>query len=250
MNNASESVVTRLAARVFPRMPDFYALLNDQCATVVGGLEALESYMASGDAGLAAQVREIEHQGDRLKEKHLDLLQRSFSTPIDREDIYWAIVAIDDVLNYAKTTVREMEILSLPPDEHTLEMARMMNEGAHALQRGYSMLEHNPEAVDAEAEHARKTERRVEKIYRRALAELFDANHYIETLTRAQREQAEALGVLLEPLTKAHTSPVATSLAFVLEIMKRREVYRHMSNAADRIVRAGDVLHDIVVKSL
>jgi len=32
------------------------------------------------------------------------------------------------------------------------------------------------------------------------------------------------------------------------EILKRREVYRHLSNGADRLARAGQTLHDIVVK--
>ena len=246
----TDSVVARLFARVFPRMPDFYALLNGQCATVVEGLEALESFMQSGEAALASRVRELEHEGDRLKATHIDVLQRSFATPIDREDIYRAILAIDDVLNYAKTTVREMDVLGLPPDEHTLEMATLMSEGAHALQRGFATLEKDPGAAEVEAEHARKTERQTEKVYRRALAELFDARHYLETLTSAQRDEARELGVLLAPVEGSDSSTVATSVAFVVEILKRREIYRHMSNAADRIAHAGDVLHDIVVKAV
>ena len=40
----TDSVMARLVKRVFPRMPDFYALLNGQCATVEEGLEALDSF--------------------------------------------------------------------------------------------------------------------------------------------------------------------------------------------------------------
>ncbi len=43
-----------------------------------------------------------------------------------------------------------------------------------------------------------------------------------------------------------HTGPAA--LKRVMEVFKKREVYRHMSNAADRLARAGEVLRDIVVK--
>lgn len=42
------------------------------------------------------------------------------------------------------------------------------------------------------------------------------------------------------------TGPAA--LAQVVELFKRREIYRHLSNAGDRIAHAGDSLHDIVVK--
>jgi hypothetical protein len=37
-------------------------------------------------------------------------------------------------------------------------------------------------------------------------------------------------------------------MRYVFEVFKRREVYRHLSNAADRMEHAGGVLHDIVVQ--
>jgi len=39
------------------------------------------------------------------------------------------------------------------------------------------------------------------------------------------------------------------SLSFVMQILKRREIYRHPSNASDHMAHAGDILHDIVVKT-
>ncbi len=49
-------------------------------------------------------------------------------------------------------------------------------------------------------------------------------------------------------LNDAESAGLAPALGFLLEIMKRREVYRHMSNAADRVARTAEVLHDIVAK--
>ena len=49
------------------------------------------------------------------------------------------------------------------------------------------------------------------KAYRRGIAELFQGDDYIN-------------------------------------MFKRREIYRHLSNAADRVAAAGNTLHDIVVK--
>jgi len=239
----------RLAGRIFPRTPDFYALLLDQCMTVTEGTGALAAYMQSGDVQHAERVREFEHAGDRLKARNLDELHRAFSTPMDREDIFRAVTAIDNILNYAKSTVREMDVLRLPPDEHTTAMAALLDEGAHALRDGFAALAKDPEGAEVSAERARKTERHTEKIYRAALVELFDAEHYAATLTDAHRADAKSLGVLLEPLGAAEVGPVSTGVAFVIEILKRREIYRHMSNAADRVAMAGEVLHDIVVKA-
>lgn len=245
----SDNLMAKLAGRIFPRTPDFYALLNEQCATVAEGAAALVSYMRTGDERHANRVRELEHEGDRLKVRNLDVLHRAFSTPMDREDVFRAVTAIDMVLNYAKSTVREMSALALPPDEHTLAMAELLDEGAQALRQGFAVLEKDPDQAELQAERARKTERRTEKIYRAALAELFDAEHYVATLTDAHRADAASLGVLLETLDSAQRSAVSSGVAFVVEILKRREIYRHMSNAADRVAMAGEVLHDIVVKA-
>ena len=63
---------------------------------------------------------------------------------------------------------------------------------------------------------AKKLENRVEDVYRKALAELFSD---------------------------------VSSLEKVAEIFTMREIYRHISNAADRIDDAANILSDIVVKT-
>ena len=240
------SLLARLVARVLPRAPDFYALLDAQCTVVVCGADALVAFMKSGDPADAERVRACEHEGDRLKRENLDVLYRSFATPLDREDIFQAIVSIDDVLNYAKATVTEMEVLHVPPDEHTRAMAELMVSGARSLAAGFAKLRDRAAEAEADAEAAHKSERNTERIYRQAIAELFDAEHYLSTLTVPQRETAAEMKVLLA--SRGDVEGVQTAVGFVVEILKRREVYRHMSNAADRVAHAGDVLRDIVAK--
>ena len=111
MTGSTDSVLTRLVDRVFPRMPDFYSLLNDQCNLVVEAMEVFVQFMENGDRALAKQVRALEKRGDELKARNTDILNKSFSTPMDREDIYRAIATIDHIVNYAKTTTREIEVL-------------------------------------------------------------------------------------------------------------------------------------------
>ena len=230
MSGSTDSVVTRLMDRVFPRMPDFYSLLNDQCDLVVEAMEVFVQFMESGDKALAKQVRSLEKRGDELKARNTDILNKSFSTPMDREDIYRAIATIDHIANYAKTTTREIEVLKVTPDKYMLELAVLLKEGAYAMQRGYRKLSENPQQAEEDSQAARKAERSSEKVYRRALGELFREDAYLEILG-AQETDAKVEAVKL-----------------VLDIFKRREVYRHLSNAADRLARAGEVLHDIVVK--
>ncbi|MCB1692982.1 MAG: DUF47 family protein [Pseudomonadales bacterium] len=231
-----------------PETPDFYELLVEICANVAEGTAALVDFMKTNDDATAERVVAIERAGDRLKRRCLDTLHRSFATPIDREDIFSAVNNLDTVLNYAKSTVSEMHALLLPPDEHTLAMAELLDKGANALLDGFRELASEPAQAERHAEHARKSERDTEKVYRAALAELFDAEHYLANLTEAHRDEAAALEVLLTKLDEQERRDVTSSVAFVVEIMKRREIYRHMSNAADRVAIAAETLHDIIVK--
>jgi uncharacterized protein Yka (UPF0111/DUF47 family) len=230
MSGNKDSLWTRLVDRVFPRMPDFYSLLNAQCDLAVEAMEVFVQFMEKGDLALAKQVRALEKRGDVLKARNTDILNKSFSTPMDREDIYRAISSIDHIINYAKTTTREIEVLQVEPDKYMLELAVLLKEGAYALQRGYRKLSTNPNQADEDAQAARKAERSSEKVYRRALGELFQDENYIVMLENQESD------------TKV------TAVHLVINIFKHREIYRHLSNAADRLARAGEVLHDIVVK--
>lgn len=205
------SLMSRLLQRVFPPSPDFFAMLTEQCQQVALTAGLLVDFMESGDPVVGKRIRQNEHEADRVKVRNLHVLNEAFATPIDREDLYRAIMDLDDVVNYCKTTVSEMEVLALAPDKHCLEMALHIKLGADALALGYARLAKTPAEAAADADTARKAERRVEKCYRRALADLFQGEDYIQ-------------------------------------MFKRREIYRHLSNGADRMAHCANTLHDIVVK--
>ncbi|MCG6869329.1 MAG: DUF47 family protein [Gammaproteobacteria bacterium] len=228
--SSSNMGAIRLIDRVFPRMPDFYALICEQCDLTVETMEAFVKYMETGDTAESDRVRALEKQGDELKARNSDILDRAFATPMDREDIYRAIVSIDHIMNYAKTTVREMEVLDLQPDRYMQEMAVLLKEGAESLRKGYHKLSSNPSDAEVDAQAARKAERSIEKVYRRALADRFDVHELVQKL-ESREPGAEAKAMLS-----------------VIAIFKHREIYRHLSNGADRLARAGENLHDIVVK--
>lgn len=230
MSRSSNSVVTRLVDRVFPRMPDFYGLISRQCDLTVKSMEVFVEFMETGKMEAANRVVNLEHEGDELKLRHMAILNRAFATPMDREDIYRAIVTIDEILNYAKSAVREVQILEITPTDHMAKMACLIRDGSIALRDGYAKLSTKPMDAEADAAKARKSERKTEKAYRAALAELFDADHYLEALSK-KVEGAEV-----------------NAMRYLIEVFKYREVYRHLSNTADRVEHAGGVLRDIIVQ--
>ena len=208
---ASPSLLSRLLGRFFPKMPDFFGMLVEQCRQVGKTTGLLVEFMENADHDIGKQIRKDEHEADRVKIHNLHTLNEAFSTPIDREDLYRAIMDLDEVVNYCKTTVSEMEVLGLQPDKHCLEMAMHIKLGTDALLQGFSRLATAPAEAANDADAARKAERRVEKAYRRAIADLFQGENYIH-------------------------------------MFKQREIYRHLANAADRMAHCANTLHDIVVK--
>jgi uncharacterized protein Yka (UPF0111/DUF47 family) len=231
MSGSSDSLATKILNNVFPRVPDFYGMLNEQCALCAQSMQALVDFMETNQAEKGVLVRELEKKGDEVKARNMSVLNQAFATPMDREDIYRAVNSIDQIMNYAKTTIREMEVLALTPDEHTLEMAKLLQEGVEALRRGFLKLAEAPATASEDAAAASKAERNTEKAYRRAIAALFHAD--------AQ---------MLKSLDDREPGAKAKAMERVVDVFKRRELYRHLSNTADQVAKAGDVLHDIVVQ--
>lgn len=211
MTGEHPPLLRRWLDRLFPKSENFFALLSEQAIQVGHTTRVFVDFMATGDPALGLQIKQDEHEADTVKVRNIRKLNEAFSTPIDREDIYRAITDLDEIVNYCKTTVSEMSVLDIQPDKFDLEMAVDLNEGVQALIIGFGKLQSAPLAAQDDAERARKAERKVEKVYRRALANLFKGDDYIA-------------------------------------MFKHREIYRHLSNAADRLSHCSSTLHDIAVK--
>lgn len=229
MTSRIQRAVAALTGRIAPRVPDFHGLLQDQCAVVVEALDALVAFTGDGNRADGERVRALEKEGDRRRARTLETLARAFATPMDRGAIHLAATAIDDVLNYAKTTVREIEILEVQPDRWMRGLAEELRAGGLSLRDGFARLQDDPAAAQAAALAVHKSERNAEKIYRAAVADAFAPEPYVAML----REPGGA--------------GVAPALERLLLALRRREVYRHLSNAADRLDSAGRALLDIVL---
>jgi len=93
-----------------------------------------------------------------------------------------------------------MDVLGVAPDAYTLEMARCLNEGVIALARGFSRLAHAPAEAAADADIARKAERRAEKLYRKALAALFQGDDYLDMFKRRETCSSAAKSTVICPM--------------------------------------------------
>lgn len=206
----------RLREMLWPSEVDFLAMLEGQAELTMRGLEALARFSATNDPAHAQLVIDLEKEEDDRRRILIHDLNRTFVTPIDREDIFALSRALDDVLDYANTTVEEMTMLKVEPNAYVRRMVANLQEAAEELYRAVKHLRKHPQVASDHAVRAKSLENRAEQIYREALSELFD-----------------------------HTADVQS----IVYVLKMREVYRHLSNAADRGDEAADIITDIVVKT-
>jgi len=198
-----------------PRQDIFYELMIEQADYSVQATDMVLEYLDKPGKKRRKKTREIEKAADNVRRRLVAELNGTFITPIDREDIHALSRNLDDVVDYAYTTTEELELFEIEPNESLNQLASMVREGAVELHKGMQHLKDDPELANEHAQRAKKIETNVERVYRQTLADLFVPPKDLEGM---------------------------------VEILKLREVYRHLSNAADRIDEAANILSDIVVK--
>lgn len=193
------------------KRPNFFKLLLEQAQKVEEGMNALIVYMTDPHPLHGETVLRLEEAADELRRRVIDELNEAFVTPIDREDINALSRAVDDVIDYAKSTVEEMMAFQVRPNQHMLLMARGLGEGAAAIAEAIANLEDDRDKASEKLIFAKKRENYVEHCYREALVDLFKEEN-------------------------------------VVTILKIREIYRHLSNAADHSDEAANIVGNILVK--
>ena len=158
----------------------FLKLIHDQASLTLDGLEALKTFMLSRDPAASALLSTKEKEADEARRILIDELNKTFITPFDREDIFTLSRTIDDVLDYAYSTVSEMEILKVEPTNYMQKMASILRDAAYELLMAVDRLEDHPGVANDHAQRAKSLENRVEEVYRAALADLFSGAEDIQ----------------------------------------------------------------------
>ncbi|SNX53334.1 DUF47 family protein [Thermoanaerobacterium sp. RBIITD] len=198
---------------LFSKGVDFYKLLQEHSDLTLKGVQALVTFMKTGTEEDGNNVIQIEKLADRKRKELIDELDSTFITPFEREDIYALSSAIDNILDYCETTVKEMEIYELKPTEELKEMIDVIYKGTELINKSVYNLDKDKKLSMECALKAKKLENEMESYYRKYLAELLKKDD-------------------------------------IKYILKMREIYRHLSNCADKMDLAGDILGHILVKDI
>ena len=199
------------------KVDKFVGMLTEQTQITVEGLKLLEKWLGKSELKDKAidQMRAKEIEADEVRRILIDELHNTFITPLDREDIFMISLYIDDILDYCYTTVEEMQLLGTEADDYLVKMVTFTREATEELEMAFHTIASNPRVAGEHAKRCKKIENEVEHLYRLAIGDLF---------TKAKD---------FEPL---------------MVMLRRREVYRHVSNMADQADKAADILGMVVMK--
>ena len=200
-----------------PKNEDFQGFFDEASATVVRGVTALRDMMRdpSNLAVKVAQLRDIEHDGDRVTHRTFETLNTSFITPFDREDIHALISSLDDVLDAANGVGQRLilyQIHEIPP--RLLALSELLVESAEAVRLAVVAL----------------PDRKQHKPATKACVEVNRLENVADTLHR------EALADLFTNQTDA------------IAIMKLKELYQLLEEATDRCEDVANVVEGIIIK--
>ena len=161
-----------------------------------------------------AQIKRLEREADNLTHSVFEELNKTFITPLDREDISRIASKTDDIIDYIEGIsgrIINFKVKSSPP--YMLEMAKELSLATKEVNFMITRL-HNVKADKSIIDHCRKireSEHRVDEIHRKAVGELFETND-------------------------------------VVTIIKMKEIYDALETTSDRCQDVADSIEDIVLK--
>ncbi len=201
-----------------PKNVDFLNLFDQASENIVTGVAMFRELVADG-SNLKAKVenlKEVEHEGDRITHRTLAKLNTSFITPFDREDIHALITRMDDILDAVDAAAHRLliyRITEVPPRVATLSdlLATQAAEVRKAVVALHDRKRHK-EAL-ASCVEINRLENEADAVHREALGELFNNG--------------------LEPVL----------------LIKLKELYTILEEATDRCEDVANVIESIIIKS-
>jgi predicted phosphate transport protein (TIGR00153 family) len=204
----------------FPFIPQgrkFFDLLEAASTNAVKTARALNDLvMTWQDVEVKVNhIDDLEHAGDSITHQIMELLNRTFVTPFDREDIASLAHSLDDVTDFIHAAAISMFIYKVDgPNPRATELTDIIVRAAVGVERGVFLLRQHGRLRQV-LEHCveiNRLENMADDVYRPAMAELFE------------------------------NSPDMAS------VIKWREIYEHLESATDRCEDVANVLEGITLK--
>jgi len=165
-----------VAFRLIPREEKFYTDFQALADELKRGSELLEQMVAAGHPiwDKAEEIKEVEHKCDFLTHGIIQRLNRTFVTPLDREDIHALARSLDDVMDAIDDSAALIRLYRL---EHVRfgarELAQIISASTHEVRLALDALEQNTGLI-THAVEINRLENEADRLHQQAVSRLFD----------------------------------------------------------------------------
>ena len=204
--------------RLMPREGRFFDLFNDHANELVQAARELSTLLTSGDdvERRAYNIESIEKRGDKIALTAIELLHRTFITPLDRDDIHTLVSKMDDILDVIEDTSQSIyayDVHSITPE--AVRLGELCVACVDKVKAAVGMLSNmkNAKQIMILCQDIDRFESEADHVMRSAMAKLF-------------RDEPD-----------------------VKQVMKMRSVYEMLETVTDRCEDVANVLQGIVLEN-
>ncbi len=202
--------------KLFPKETDFFEIFDKVALNVTKAATLLVSLMENFQniEEKSKEIYEVEQEGDILTHDIMKKLNKTFITPIDREDLHLLASRLDDVLDLIWAAVDRLTVFRIRESTpEVVEMAKDLLLTTEVIQKAiHKLREKKYSHVQEFCIEINRLENRVDRAFRDALGKLFDD--------------------IKDPIL----------------IIKWKEIYEHLEDASDRCEDVANILESIVLK--
>ncbi|HZS41970.1 MAG TPA: DUF47 family protein [Polyangia bacterium] len=207
-----------MLGRLLPQKTEFFDFFSKHAALSVEGAKLLQALL--GDLSHAEEhakrIKAVEHDADTVAHQTLEMLHKSFITPIERGDIHRMVSRLDDILDYIEAASQRLWLYDIKEaTAEAKEMSRVLVRSTDAVKGAVDAMHdlRNPERIRAACVEINRLENECDTLLRLATARLF-------------REERD---------------PVM--------IIKWKEIYENVEDATDRCEDVANVIEGVVLEN-
>lgn len=201
---------------LIPKEEKFFAMFKEMAANIIEGARLLKDMLDNYDdpQGSQRKIKEIEHKGDAITHEIIQKLNKSFVTPLDREDIYALSAALDDMIDLIDASAVRFIMYNVEkPTPEAKELAFIILQSCETVAKAVDHLGGKFEHIAEHCVQVNALENEADRVCREAVSRLFDEEK--------------------DPI----------------QLIKWKEIYETLERATDKCEDAANILESVVVKN-
>lgn len=167
-----------MTLRLLPREEIFFDLFNQAADNVLQAARGLKDLLDNFHdiARRAEAIKALEDRGDEITHEIIDRLNRTFVTPLDREDIFGLAKQLDDVIDWIEASSARIVVYRIAHSTaEARELAHIIVSECEAIVEAVGNLR-RLDKIDGQIHEINRLENLADQIQRDAIAKLFISN--------------------------------------------------------------------------